>query len=64
MKNCPELIPTKRQWTKTSNTFANNTPTAIKFSKADISGITQSGGSFCFWLCNLGEKALKMLLFL
>ena len=32
--------------------------TNIKLSKAQISKIIQSGGSYGFWLCNLGKKAL------
>ena len=32
--------------------------TDIKFSKAQISKIIQSGGSFESWLDNLGRKAL------
>ena len=33
-------------------------PTDIKLSKAQISKIFQSGGSFGFWLDNLGKKPL------
>ena len=33
--------------------------TDIKLSKAQISKIIQSGGSFGFWLGKLGKKALK-----
>ena len=32
--------------------------TDIKLSKAQISKIIQSGGSFASWLANLGKKAL------
>ena len=52
------LLPT-RQTTKTRNDFASNMSTDIKLSKAQISKIIQSGGSFGFWLGNLGKKALK-----
>ena len=37
---------------------ANNMSTGIKLSKAQISKILQSGGSFGSWLANLGKKAL------
>ena len=53
-----ELFLTTRQTTKISNAFANNMPTNIKLSKAQISKIIQSGGSFGSWLANLGKKAL------
>ena len=33
-------------------------PTDIKLSKAQLSKIIQSGGSFGSWLGNLGKKAL------
>ena len=61
MKNCHELILAKREWTKTRNIFAINISTDIKFSKAQVPKITQSGGSFGFWLRKLGEKALKIV---
>ena len=32
--------------------------TDTKLSKAQISKVIQSGGSFCSWLANLGKKAL------
>ena len=53
-----ELFLTTRQTTKTKNVFANNMSTDIKLSKAQISKIIQSGGSFGSWLANLGKKAL------
>ena len=53
-----ELFLTTRQTTKIRDAFANNMPTDIKFSKAQISKIIQSGGSFSSWLGNLGKKAL------
>ena len=44
-KNLPhELLLTTRQKTKIRNAFNNNTFTDIKFSKAQINEITQSGG--------------------
>ena len=52
-----ELFLTK-QTTKIRKPFANNMSTDIKFSKAQISKIIQSGGSFGSWLGNLGKKAL------
>ena len=53
-----ELFVTTRQTTKVRNAFANNISIDIELSKAQISQITQSGGSFCSWLGNLGKKAL------
>ena len=53
-----ELFLTTRQTTKIWNAFANNMSTDIKFSKAQMSKIIQSGGSFESWLGNLGRKAL------
>ena len=53
-----ELFLTTRQTTKIRNAFAKNMSTDIKLSKAQISKIIQSGGSFGPWLGNLGKKAL------
>ena len=53
-----ELFLTTRQTTKIRNAFANNISTDIKLSKAQISKIIQSGGSFGSWSVNLGKKAL------
>ena len=53
-----ELFITTRQATEIINTFANNISTDIKLSKAQISEMIQSGGSFESWLCNLGKKSL------
>ena len=39
-----ELLLTPRQKTKIRNAFNNNTSTNIKFSKAQINKIIQSGG--------------------
>ena len=43
-----ELFLTTRQTTKKRNAFASNISTDIKLSKAQISKINQSGGSFGF----------------
>ena len=53
-----EFFLTIRQATKIRNAFANNISTDIKLSKAQISKVTQSGGSFFSCLSNLGKKAL------
>ena len=49
-----ELFLTTRQLTKIINAFANNMWTDIKLSKAQISKVIQLGGSFSYWLANLG----------
>ena len=49
-----ELFLTTRQTTKIRNTFANNMSTDKKLSKAQISKIIQSDGSFGSFLANLG----------
>ena len=49
-----ELLLKARQATKVSHAFANNISTDKKFSKAQTSKITQSGGSPGSWLGNLG----------
>ena len=56
-----ELFITTRQATKIGNAFANNMSTNIKLSKAQISKIIQSGGSFGSWLGNVGKKALTTI---
>ena len=53
-----ELFLTTRQTTTKGNVFANDISTDIKLRKAQISKITQSGGSFGSWLGNLGKKTL------
>ena len=53
------LFLTRRQTTKIKNAFANNMSTDMKLSKAQISKIIQSGGSFGSWLGDLGKKALR-----
>ena len=45
-----ELFLTTRQTAKTRNAFVNNMSTDIKLSKAQVSKIIQSGGSFGSWL--------------
>ena len=54
-----ELFQTTRHSTKIRNAFANNISTDLRLSKAQISKLIQSGGSFGFWLGNLGKKALR-----
>ena len=49
-----ELFLTTRQLTKIINAFAYNMWADIKLSKAQISKIIQLGGSFSYWLANLG----------
>ena len=59
LKELPkESFLTTRQTSEIRNVFINNMSTDIKLSKAQISKIIQSGGSFGFWLDNLGQKAL------
>ena len=53
-----ELFLTTRQISKIRNAFANNMSTDIELSKAQISKIIQSGGSFGSWLGSSGQKAL------
>ena len=51
-------IPNNKETTKIRNVFTNYVSTDIKLSKAEISEIIQSGGSFSSWLGNSGIKAL------
>ena len=53
-----ELFLATRQTTKIKNSFANNMSAHIKLSKAQMSKIIQTSGSYGFWLGNLGKKAL------
>ena len=53
-----ELFLTTRQLTKIRIAVAGNMSTDIKISKAQISKIIQSGGSFGYSLANWGRKAL------
>ena len=58
-----ELFLTTRQ-TKINKkflSFLNNMSTDTKLSKAEISKIIQSGGSFTAWLGSLGEKVITDL---
>ena len=54
----PHELFITRQTIKIRNAFVSNMPTDVKLSKAQISKILQSGGSFGSWLGNLGKKAL------
>ena len=56
-----ELLLTTRLTTKIRNAFANNMSTDIKLSKAQISKIIQSGGSFGSWLGSFGKKVITDL---
>ena len=58
MKNCHILISATRETTKIRNAFANNISTDIKLSKARISKVIQSDGSFGSWLANLEKQTL------
>ena len=51
-----ELFLRARRSTKIRNVFANNMATDIKLSKAQISKIIQSSGSFGSWLRNIGNR--------
>ena len=53
-----KLFLTTRQKTKIRNTFAKNLSTDIKRSKAQISKIIQSDGSFSSWLGNFDKKVI------
>ena len=53
-----EIFLTTRQTGKIRNAFANNISTDMKLSKAQISKIIQSSGSFDSWLANLEKIAL------
>ena len=57
-KELPHELFLTKQTIKIRNAFANNMSTDMKLSKAQISKIIQSGGSFGSWLGNLGKKAL------
>ena len=62
-KSPHELFLITRQATKIRNAFFNNMSTDIKFNKAQIPKIIQSGGSFGSCLGNLGKKALINIAF-
>ena len=57
----PELLLTTRQTNKIRNAFSSHMWTDIKLSKAQMSKIIQSGGSFGSWLDNLGKVALTCI---
>ena len=56
-----ELLLTTRQKTKIRNAFNNNTSTDIKFSKAQINKIIQSGGFLGRLLCPLLKTRLPLI---
>ena len=56
-----ELFLTTRQTTRIRNATAKNMSTDIKFSKAQLSKIIQSGGFVSNMLVNLGKKVIKDL---
>ena len=53
-----EQILTTKWTTKIRNAFANNMSNDIKLSKAQISEISQPGGSFGSCLANLDKKSI------
>ena len=55
-----ELLLTTRQSTKLRNAINNNLPTDIKFSKAQIKKIIQSGGFLCKLLSKLAGLLMKV----
>ena len=55
-----ELLLTERQKTKLRNAFNNNTSTNLKFSKAQISKIIQSGGFLGSSLSKLAGPLMKV----
>ena len=55
-----ELLLTTRQKTKLRSTFNNNMSTDIKFSKAQISKIIQSGGFVGSLLSKLAGPLMKI----
>ena len=50
------MFLTTRQTAKIRNAFSNNMSTDLKLSKAQISKIIESSGSFGSWLGNLEKK--------
>ena len=50
------------QTTKIRNAFDNNMSTKLKFSKAQISKIIRSGGSFGSWLANQKKTLTNVVL--
>ena len=58
MKNCHMNHLATSQKTKIRSAFANNMPTNIKHSKAQISKMIQSGGFLHNMLSNLGKNVI------
>ena len=56
-----ELLLTTRQKTKIRNAFNNNTSTDVKFSKAQINKIIQSGGFLGRLFCPLLKTGLPLI---
>ena len=55
------MFLTTRQTAKIRNAFSNNISTDLKLSKAQISKIIESIGSFGSWLWNLEKNALTSI---
>ena len=55
------MFLTTRQTAKIRNAFSNNISTDLKHSKAQISKIIESIGSFGSWLWNLEKNALTSI---
>ena len=55
------MFLTTRQTAKIRNAFSNNISTDLKLSKAQISKIIESIGSFGSWLGNLEKNALTSI---
>ena len=55
------MFLTARQTAKIRNAFSNNISTDLKLSKAQISKIIESIGSFGSWLWNLEKNALTSI---
>ena len=61
MKIATCMFLTTRQTAKIRNAFSNNISTDLKLSKAQISKIIESIGSFGSWLWNLEKNALTSI---
>ena len=59
-----ELLLTTRQKTKLRNAFNNNMSTDLKFSKAQITKITQSGGCLGSLVSKLAGPLMKVAILL
>ena len=53
-----QLSVTTKQTTKIRNAFAKHLSIDVRWSKAQIYRIIQSGGSFCSWSANLGKISI------